>query len=222
MDSSAVMLFSFANLCYFTAYVVKDILWLRIFSIGAALMTFPYFIVQSNVMYSALFWQSCFAAINIYHVVLLLWKRRPVDLSDKQQQMKDMVFRHLTSREVKTLLQAAKWHTAKSNEPLISQGQDPQTLYLLKSGKVDIVQKDAVVAYRGPGSFLGELNYITGALPNADVKFSMESEYLSWDKTSLETLLHKNTDLKNAFEALLSNNIASKLGSNDVVATESY
>ena len=116
-SNSAIVVFFIANTIYCSAYIVKDILWLRLLTIAAGLLTLPYFVFQST--YSAVFWQSAFVLINVVHVVLLFLARRPVTLTKDQQILHSMVFRNFTTREIRSVLGIATWHTGVPNEVLI-------------------------------------------------------------------------------------------------------
>jgi hypothetical protein len=210
LSNSAVVVFFVANTMYCSAYIVKDILWLRILTIAAGLLTLPYFLFQTT--YSAVFWQSAFVLINLVHVVLLLLARRPIRLTEDQQILHDLVFRNFTSRETRSVLEIATWHTGVPNEVLIVNGQQEPVLYLLQHGRAEIIRDGQVVDWNGPGSFVGELRFITGAPAVADVVFTTEARYVSWNTVELKKLLEKNTALKTGFEALISANIATKLG----------
>ncbi|MEM7258601.1 MAG: cyclic nucleotide-binding domain-containing protein, partial [Pseudomonadota bacterium] len=167
--SLPVVVFFVANILYCLAYLVTDIVWLRVLTIVAALCTFPYFIFQPQVMYSAVLWQSAFMLINVFNLILLYIRRRPVPLSDRESLVKNMVFRHFTSREAAELLKAAQWRDAAAGQQIVAQGENLDKLYLLYAGKISIIQHGQVVAYRGPGSFIGEIGYMTDAAATADV-----------------------------------------------------
>jgi len=209
-SNSAIVVFFLANTIYCSAYIVKDILWLRILTIAAGLLTLPYFVFQSS--YSAVFWQSAFVSINLVHVVLLLLARRPVKLTDDQQALHNMVFRNFTSREVRSILEIAEWQSGVPNEVLIATGQQEPVLHLIQHGRAEIIQNGQVIDWDGPGAFMGELRYITGEPAVADVVFTADTRYVSWDTETLQRLLNRTSRLKTAFEALISANIASKLG----------
>lgn len=209
-SNSAIVVFFIANTIYCSAYIVKDILWLRLLTIAAGLLTLPYFVFQST--YSAVFWQSAFVLINVVHVVLLVLARRPVKLTKDQQILHSMVFRNLTTREIRSILGIASWHTGVPNEVLIDAGQKESVLYLLQHGRAEIVKNNETIDWNGPGSFIGELRFVTGQPAVADVIFTTEARYVSWDTDELRQLLEKNNQLKTAFETLIAANIASKLG----------
>ena len=210
LSNSAVIVFFIANTIYCSAYIVKDILWLRVLTIAAGMLTLPYFLFQSS--YSAVFWQTAFVSINLFHVILLMIARRPVKLTKDQQILHNMVFRNFTSREVRSILEIATWHTGAPNEILIVSGQQEPVLYLIQYGRTEVFQDGQIVDWYGPGTFMGELRFITGKPAVADVVFSTEARYVAWDTAALQKLLKRNARLKTAFEALISANIASKLG----------
>lgn len=212
---TTVVVFFCANLCYCFAYLVRDIFWLRVLTIIAALLTFPYFFFQQNTMYSALFWQSAFVIINLANIALLLHARRPVPLTEDQASLKDMVFRHLSSRETAVLLGKAKWQHAKADQVLMNEGEALDKLYLLYAGNLKIDRGGQTLAHRGPGSFIGEIAYMTGSTSSADVIFAVPSRYIEWDVAELRQLLDKKSELRSAFESLLAVNVAHKLASED-------
>ncbi len=204
-------LFFLANVCFCLAYLVRDIFWLRALTIVAALMTFPYFIFQSEVLWLALFWQAMFALINLMNLAHLYLARRPVPMTDQQQHLKNLVFRNFTARETKALIDCGSWHEGRQGDVLIRQGQQLDSLYLLYSGDVQIICDGEIVSYRGPGSFLGELHYVTGAATAADVRFSTEARYIQWEVARLKALLLKKPALNAGFESLLALTMANKL-----------
>jgi len=219
LSNSAVIVFFIANTIYCSAYIVKDILWLRILTIGAGLLTLPYFLFQGT--YSAVFWQSAFVSINLVHVVLLMMAKRPVKLTEDQQALQSMVFRNFTSRQVRSILEIATWNTGAPNQKLIAAGQQEAVLHLIQQGRAEIIQDGEIVDWNGPGAFMGELRFITGKPAVADVIFSTEARYVSWDTAALKKKLERNSQLKAAFEVLISANIASKLGTKGSMFKES-
>ena len=195
--------------------MVRDIFWLRVLTVIAALLTFPYFFFQPSVLYSALFWQSAFMLINLVNIILLIRARRPVPLTQDQTLLKDMVFRHLSSRETALLLSRVKWHRAEADQVLMSEGESLDKLYLLYAGNLRIERCRQPLAHRGPGSFIGEIAYMTGSASSADVVFTVPSRYIEWDVRELRQLLEKKSALKSAFESLLAVNVAHKLAAEE-------
>jgi len=95
---NTTILFFVANILYCLAYVVRDMKWLRIMTIVAAVATFPYFLLREEPLWSAAVWQSAFAGINVVNLAWLLREQRPVPLTDEQAGLHNLVFRGLTHR----------------------------------------------------------------------------------------------------------------------------
>jgi hypothetical protein len=55
-----------ANVLLLVAYSVRDILWLRLFAVGASLISIPYFLLQPTKLWAPLSWSVVFAAINLF------------------------------------------------------------------------------------------------------------------------------------------------------------
>lgn len=210
-----LFLFFVANSCYALAYTARNMMVLRLLTVTAALLTFPYFIFQPEILYSALFWQSTFALINIVNIIRLIHERRPIKLTPKQQLLKDLVFRHFTDREMLRLLRHATPHSATTGQLLIESDSSIDSLYLLCSGSVDVVKSGRFLSRRRPGAFLGEVHYMTGERTTADVLFAEDGSYLRWDVDELRRMLEKNPALSKAFDSMLTMDVARKLRRNN-------
>ena len=207
----ALVLFFAANITYCIAYVVRDMLWLRLLTIVAALLTFPYFIVQPSVLYSALLWQSAFALINFINVIRLLHERRPVTFTDDEEKLRALVFPNFTPYHLKQFLAKADWHTAAKNDVLFKQNETLSALYLLADGEVDILQNGKRIQRRLSGTFIGELSMMTGNATSAEVVFATDSQYVSWPHEVVQEYLEKQPEFGRSFNTLMSLDVARKL-----------
>lgn len=204
-------LFFAANLFYCAAYLVRDMLWLRCLSIAAAVLTFPYFFLQPQVLVSAIAWQGCFLLINVVNLVLLLVERQPATLNPEQQHLKNLVFGSFSNRDTLRLLSAATWKDAMPGEELLGVGQQLDELHLLYSGTVSVKRDGRVMVSRSAGTFIGEVHYITKQPTSAAVCAVGQVRYLSWDYADLERLFARRRPLGKAFESLLAIDVARKL-----------
>ena len=214
MDTDAqltVYLFFLANILYCCAYVIREILWLRVLTVVGALCTFPYFIFQEEVLYSALLWQSAFALINIINIGYLLWERKPAQMSPEARRLHSLVFRDFTSRNVVRLLNLAEWHTGQPGELLVEQDCKIDKLYLVYTGLLIATADGDFKRHIRDGEFVGELSYILRQKTTADVTFVHETKYISWDRQALEAYLNKHAELRPIFRNLLSYDVAGKL-----------
>jgi hypothetical protein len=98
-----------ANVLYLFAFMVRDILWLRILTVVAAACLIPYFYFRLEPLMTSIYWNLVFTALNIYWIGRLLLERLPVKLSADEQRLCELVFRTMTPREMIKVLKLATW-----------------------------------------------------------------------------------------------------------------
>src|SRR5438445_13738388 len=81
-----------ANVLLLVAYSVRDILWLRLFAVGASLVSVPYFVLQPTKLWAARSWTIVFAAISLLQSWRLFIERRPVKLTPEVEDIRRLVF----------------------------------------------------------------------------------------------------------------------------------
>ena len=101
-----------ANVLYLFAFMVRDILWLRILTVIAASCLIPYFYFQPVPLMTPIYWNLTFTALNTFWIVRLFLERRPVKLSAEEQTLCELVFRTMTPREMIKILKLATWEKA--------------------------------------------------------------------------------------------------------------
>src|SRR5438046_7536888 len=124
------------NVLLLVAYSVRDILWLRLFAVGAALISIPYFVLQQTMLWAPVSWTVVFAAINLVQSSRLFIERRPVKLTPEEEEVRRLVFLDLPPRKVLQVLSIGSWTSLEVGERLIESGKLPETVSLIVSGKV--------------------------------------------------------------------------------------
>ena len=211
MEKLFVSMFFTANVMYCLAYVVRDILWLRVLTIIAALCTFPYFYFQKVPFYSALFWQTAFIVINAVNLTILIFERRPVFLTNDQKRLHLLLSRSFTSRELLKLLEIAEWKDAKKDEKLIKKGNRLEKLQLIFHGMVKVEVDGEIIGYIQDGGFAGEMSFASGEPTSADVIAIQNTRYLCWQKNKLESFFDKQPHINDTMWTLLGCDMATKL-----------
>jgi Popeye protein conserved region len=211
MEKLFVSLFFTANIIFCLAYIVRDILWLRTFTIIAALCTFPYFYFQKVPLYSALFWQTAFIVINAVNLTILILERRPVYLTDDQKRLYLLLSRSFTSRELLKLLAIAEWKEAETGDKLIEKGVQLEKLQLIFRGMVKVVVDGEIAGYIQDGGFAGEMSFASGEPTSADVIAIQHTRYLCWQKDKLASFFDKQPRIKDTMWTLLGSDMAAKL-----------
>lgn len=197
-----------ANLLYLFAYLVRDILWLRILTVVAAFCLIPYFYFRPEPLMTPIYWNLVFTALNAFWVVRLLLERRPVKLSADEQRLCELVFRTMTPREMIKILKLATWHDAGADECLVRHGKSLDRLMVIFSGKACVEFDGRNVTELQPGQFIGSISYVTGETAPANVVSLEPTRYVSWSKAALKEFMEKSPDLHLALETTLAIDLA--------------
>ena len=205
------MLFFLANSLYILAYMVTNIVWLRILTVIAATITLPYFFFQDEPLWSALFWQLMFAAVNIINLLLLYIKSLPVKLTPFEEQARTLVFRTLNVSDLRKMLKEAHTKTYASGETILVQGKTNSNLYVLLQGGCAVHKDGKHIAHLLPGQFVGEMSFLTEKTVSANVIAERTTEVAYWTNESLEKLFKKNSSLHKYMFILLGQDLAVKL-----------
>ncbi len=208
-----------ANVLYLFSYSMRDILLLRILTVAAACFLIPYFYFRPDPLLPPILWNLVFMSLNVYWICKLLLERRPVKLSDDEQQLCRIAFRTLTPREMKKILNLSSWEDADSGVCFVSKDDPLERLILIYSGKADVELDGKKVGELHAGQFIGELSYFTDEVATANVVATEATRYVSWPKDRLKSFLDKNSDLRAAFQIILGSVLAKRLQDTWIRAT---
>jgi len=200
-----------ANVLYLFSYLVRDILWLRLLTIVAGLVLLVYFFLFPEPLWAAIGWNVLFSLINGYQVYLLWLERRPVLFSGEEQRLYQLAFRTLTPREFKKLVAIGTWQDAGATARLVEKGRELERMMVICSGSVSVEIGDKSVAKLREGQLVGEMSFLTGESPNADVVVLEPTRFVSWPKAELRKFLERNPDLRSALQMVIGTDLASKL-----------
>ncbi|MFQ5932363.1 MAG: cyclic nucleotide-binding domain-containing protein [Nitrospiraceae bacterium] len=196
-----------ANGLYLVSYLMRDILWLRVFTVTAASCLISYFYFRPNPLMAAIYWNLVFTSLNVYWIWRLLLERRPVALKQDEQRLCQLVFRSLTPREMVKLLDLGRWENAAPGQCFVDQGKPLDRLIVIYSGKARIDVDGKAVAELAEGQFIGEMSFITGEVAPASVTAVEPTRYVAWPKSKLNDFLKKNPDLRAAFQMILGSDL---------------
>jgi len=200
-----------ANVLYLVSYAVRDILWLRILTVVAALTLIVYFLTRSDPLYVAVYWNLLFTAINIFWVIKLIVERRPVRLTGNDLRLYQLVFRCLTPREMRKLLNLGTWRRAEPGECFIHEGETLDHLMVICAGKVEITRANGASELLGAGQFVGGSSFISARQASADASALETTWYMSWPKDSLNTFLKNAPELNAALTTTIGFDIVNRL-----------
>jgi len=194
------------------SFLVKDILYLRILSILASLFSVLYnFYIPVEPMWLAINWNIIFVLVNIYHIAIIIYEKRPVKMSSKEKELYETMFRGLSPVEFLKITKVAQWKKFKSPLPIIQQGKPVNDLILIYNGAVDILVNDNKVAELKDGQFVGEMSFLTEKPATATCKVTHNTECLVWPQKDFKDLLKRNPSLYFTIQSLLSEQVSNNL-----------
>lgn len=200
-----------ANACFLFAYLVRDILKLRILTFGAGLFLLVFHLVLEPPAWGFVAWDLLFSAIQIVQIKRLIDERRPVSLSEDERAVHSLAFRGLLPREVKRLCGAATMRDLEPGEILVKAGDEPSALTLILAGEVDVVAGDKLVATLRAGQFIGEMTFLAGGRATADAVTKAAARVACFSRANLTDLMAAAPELKNQVQATLGQDLVTKL-----------
>jgi len=201
-----------ASVLTMAAYLLKDILWLRLLTILSCFAGIAFnFIVPSTPLWTIIYWNILFAIINIVQVAIIIKQRSSVHFTDEEKELHDTLFKNFAPFEFMKLMRVGKWLEAKQGEILATEQKPIDSVMLIYNGLVGVESKGKELAQLRDGNFIGEVSFITGGTATATVKALRATRYVSWPKEAIKQLLNRNPSMKFAMQAMLSTDLSKKL-----------
>ena len=194
------------------SFLVKDILWLRTISIIASLFSVFYnYFIPIEPMWIAIGWNFVFVLVNLYHIAIIIYEKRPVQMSPKHKELYETMFAKLTPVEFLKITKIADWEHYKSGEVIIQQQHPVETLNLIYNGTVDVAVDGIKVAELKDGQFVGEMSFLTEKPATATCVVKHDTELLVWRQSQFKELLKRNPSLYFTIQSLLSAQVSDAL-----------
>lgn len=200
-----------ANVLLLVAYSVRDILWLRLFAVGASLISIPYFVLQPTKLWAPLSWSVVFAAINLLQSWRLFIERRPVKLAPEEEDIRRLVFRDLPPRKVLQVLSIGSWTTLEVGQRLMEQGKLSETVSLIVRGKVRVTRDGRVLGDLIAGDFVGSALILSGIPAEVDAVTVEPGRAMRWDVGALERYLTANPETRTVMLQHVARDLAAKV-----------
>ena len=194
------------------SFLVKDILWLRIMSILASLFSVLYnFYIPVDPMWLAINWNIVFILVNLYHIAVIIYEKRPVHMNPKDKELYETLFKELTPVEYLKITKIAEWHKYTAGEVLIKHSALVTDLILIYNGTVEVEVDGNIVAELKDGQFVGEMSFLTEKPATANCIVKHDCECIVWKQPEFKELLKRNPSLYFPIQSLLSAQVSSNL-----------
>lgn len=201
-----------ASILTMLAYLLKDILWLRLLTILSCFAGIAFnFIVPSTPLWTVIYWNVLFAVINIVQVAIIIKQRSGVHFTEEEKELHDTLFKNFAPFEFMKLMRVGKWLEAKQGEILATEKRPIDSMMLIYNGLVGVELDGKELARLKDGNFIGEVSFITGGAATATVKALQPTRYVAWPKEAISQLLNRNPSMRFAMQAMLSTDLSKKL-----------
>ena len=192
------------------SFLVKDILWLRVVSILASLFSVFYnYTIPVEPMWLAINWNFVFITLNLYHIAVIIYEKRPIKMAPKDKELYETLFKDLSPVEYLKISKVARWEKYESGEKIIRQGTPVLDLILIYNGTVDVAVDGKKVAELRDGQFVGEMSFLTEKPATATCVVKHNTECLVWKQPEFKDLLKRNPSLYYTIQGLLSSQLVS-------------
>jgi len=200
-----------ANILLLVAYSVRNILWLRLFSVAASLIALPYFILQPEPLWEPIIWSSVFAAINSFQSWRLFVERRPVKLTPEEQEIRQLAFPDLPPRKVLQILSIGAWTTVEIGERMLESGKRVEAISIIVRGKVRFTRDDGVFGELVAGHIVGSALLMSGVPADVDAVVVETVRCMRWEVEPLDRYLAANPETRIVLQKYLSRDLAGKV-----------
>ena len=201
-----------ASVLTMVAYLLKDILWLRLLTILSCFagMAFNYF-VPATPLWTVIYWNILFAIINIVQIAIIIKERAGVHFSEEEKELHETLFKNFAPFEFMKLMRVGQWREAQPGEVLAVDQKPLDAVMLIYNGLAGVEKDGKEVAKLKDGNFIGEVSFITEGVATATVRALMPTRYIAWPKGAVKALLNRNPSMRFAMQAMLSTDLSKKL-----------
>jgi CRP-like cAMP-binding protein len=120
-------------------------------------------------------------------------------------------FDGLEDPQISKLLSAAEWKTASEDELITRQDAPVGHLFFIVKGGARVSTNGEQIALLGPGSFIGEIAYLTGNMATADVTADAGTRLLTFSRVRLARLAAEDKEIGTILNQLLGRDLAQKM-----------
>jgi len=190
--------------------MMNDMGWLRAIAISAGVIRIinrSFFQVDPIIV----FWEIIFVAVNVIQLGILWWYAKRHRFSPDEQRFASIMPASIERRTVRRLLRLAKVRHIDAGEQLTSEGKPVHDLMFIADGVAQIEKSGRIVAVCGPGDFVGEMSFVSGAPASATAVAAKPMRFLSFDQKRLRTAIEADGELRQAMDASFNANLVGKL-----------
>lgn len=198
-------------------FVARDELWLRLLMLAASAFYLVYYYgVAGAPLWDAIATNAALAAVNLAVICVVVLERTTFSMSRETEALYRL-FPMLNPGQFRRLLRNADRLSVNETRVLTREGAPLDQLYFVVEGTVEVAKGDTITQIE-PGSFIGEIAWLTDAPASATVSVGQGTQLLRWTHEDLARLTRRSPALQVALVAHLNVDLARKVASSQPIA----
>jgi CRP-like cAMP-binding protein len=204
-------LVNLANFALLLAFSVRDLLKLRILLFASDVVVLPYYYFQREPLWPPIVWGVAFIIVNGVRIVALALDRRPVILSDKEEELHRVAFGSVDKRDFLKMASLARWVDCLPGEGIIKRGQHISDAIVLISGEIEAVLSGKTILAYHPGQLIGNVSAYSGLVSPLDVVARGPARLAMWDLEHMREFTESRPELRAKLLQIMNADLAAKL-----------
>lgn len=156
-------------------------------------------------------WEAIFVAVNVIQLGVLVYYRRRHRFSEDEHTLVERMPPDVERHAIRRLFRLSTLKRAEPGTQLTAEGRPVAELMFVTHGVAQVERGGQIIAVCGPGDFIGEMSFVTGAPANATVVVVKPLRYFAFDQQRLQAARAGDSELQRALEGSLARNLAHKL-----------
>lgn len=190
--------------------MMSDMVWLRSIAIAAGIVR----IINRgwiNIDHVVVPWEVLFVAVNIAQLLILWYYRKRHRFTEDEKRLVDQMPERVERRTIRRILRLGELRNIAPDHVFTRSGEPVQDLVFIMDGIVQIENEGRILAVCGPGEFIGEMSFLTGATASATARSARPVRCVIFSQARLMAAMKADTGIRHAMDAILNRNLVDKL-----------
>jgi CRP-like cAMP-binding protein len=209
--SDPVILFGhFTYALLIASMLMRRMVWLRSLAVASGLAKIIYraFFIMDPV---SVLWETVFVLVNVVQLAIIWYYEYRHRFSDEQAHFAESMPDTVERRAIKKMLGFSRLIEVEEGKAITTEGQPVKDLVYIASGVARVESGGRIVAVCGPGDYIGELSFLTGAVATATAIAAKPVRLLAFDQVKLHQAIESDAGIRRAMESGLNRNLVGKL-----------
>lgn len=193
------------------SYWATNMLWLRIAAVVGLAMEIMYFYFSGGNLSIGISWNIIFLLINGYQLFKLYQEYRFAKNFASAGELSMAGFGGLSRVQISRIAKSGEWKEFIPGDVLTKEGEVTKHLYYVVRGDYKVERGGKIIAENGPGTFVGEMAYISDQSSSATVTVKTQLRAFVFNTEQLKAMEFKDEDTASALHLMLGRDMVSKL-----------